>query len=58
MKLMRRVALLATLVVGVCSAGVIAVAPNGGSAGSDGRPFMIGWQFSVSTALQLDGLAY
>jgi hypothetical protein len=47
------------LVVGVPAfGGTIALTQTGGVSVSDPRTFMVGWQFSVSSALQVDGLSY
>lgn len=40
------------------SATTIGVEPVGGSVVSDGRPFMIGWEFSTAVPIAISGLAY
>jgi len=50
--------LLVLMLVSVGLADSIAVTPVGAFAGSDDRDFMIGWEFSVSTPVQITGLAY
>ncbi len=50
--------LAAHALAGVCFAGTIAVTPATGIAGFDARPFMVGFQFSVSSTITIDGLAY
>jgi len=41
-----------------CWADAVAVVPTGGDSGTDTRPFIIGFKFSVSTAITVNGLAY
>ncbi len=41
-----------------CLADGLAAAPVGGAAGFDPNPFMLGWQFSVSTPVTVTGLAW
>jgi hypothetical protein len=53
-----RALFLLALLAGICSAGPIAVVPQDGIIGSDLRPWMIGWQFSVSSPITVTGLAY
>ena len=42
----------------VCYADNLAMTPVGGTAGTDTRPFMIGWEFSTSATVTVSGLAY
>lgn len=42
----------------VAFGGSLALVPTGGTVASDGRSFMLGWQFSVSTPITIDGLSY
>lgn len=41
-----------------CFADGLALTPVNGSPGSDSRPFVFGWEFSVSSAVTITGLAY
>ena len=40
------------------AADAVAVLPVGGDSGTDQRPFVIGWEFSVSTPTVVTGLSY
>lgn len=49
---------LSILLSGLLRGDTIAVSPSGGVAGTDTRPFVIGWEFSVSASTAVTGLAY
>ena len=51
-------ALFFAVLTGQCLADQLALTPQGGITVSDARPFMIGWQFSVSSPVTVSGLAY
>jgi uncharacterized protein (TIGR03437 family) len=60
---MRRVFILTGLFALVLNCGVlpaqsVGVVPVAGDSGTDARPFMIGYEFSVSTATTISGLGY
>lgn len=50
--------ILPVVIAATCWADAVAISPTGGEAGTDDRPFVIGFQFSVSTPINVNGLAY
>jgi uncharacterized protein (TIGR03437 family) len=53
-----RIVALSILVIRICVAQSIAIVPDGGRSGTDARPFVIGYEFSVSVPTTVTGLGY